>query len=93
MMMIGESMKLQKHLAYRYKNKEYYKHVIIVPQDTIDKLGWDTTKELEETVEGKSLRLSQPVQKDSRKLAQSNPNSKPVKSDRRGTRRIERFDL
>ena len=32
--------KLQKQLAYKYKDKKRYKHVIVIPDDAINRLGW-----------------------------------------------------
>lgn len=32
--------KLQKQLAYKYKEKKVYKHVIVVPDEAITELGW-----------------------------------------------------
>lgn len=40
-------VKLQKRFAYRYKEKDHYKHVIIVPEKEIVKLGWRQDAELE----------------------------------------------
>ena len=40
-------VKLQKHFAYTYKDKKHYKHVIIVPEEAIGKLGWQAGQELE----------------------------------------------
>jgi hypothetical protein len=39
--------KLQKQLAYKYKDKRHYKHVIIIPDDAINQLGWKGGQELE----------------------------------------------
>jgi hypothetical protein len=39
--------KLQKQLAYQYKEKKHYKHVIIVPDEAITELGWKGGQELE----------------------------------------------
>ncbi len=39
--------KLQKQLAYKYKQKNVYKHVIVVPDDSIAELGWKGGQELE----------------------------------------------
>jgi formylmethanofuran dehydrogenase subunit D len=39
--------KLQKQLAYEYKDKRHYKHVIIIPDDAINQLGWKGGQELE----------------------------------------------
>jgi len=42
--------KLQKQLAYKYKDKRHYKHVIIIPDDAINQLGWKGGQELELSV-------------------------------------------
>jgi bifunctional DNA-binding transcriptional regulator/antitoxin component of YhaV-PrlF toxin-antitoxin module len=42
--------KLQKQLAYKYKEKKHYKHVIVVPDDAITELGWKGGQKLELTV-------------------------------------------
>jgi hypothetical protein len=33
-------VKLQKRFAYKYKNKNHYKHIVTVPDVYISKLGW-----------------------------------------------------
>jgi hypothetical protein len=38
---------LQKHLAYKYKDKQHFKHVIVIPDDAITELGWQGGQELE----------------------------------------------
>ncbi len=38
--------KLQKQLAYRYKGKQQFKHVIVVPDDAINELCWKGGQEL-----------------------------------------------
>jgi len=47
--------KLQKQLAYKYKEKKHYKHVIIVPDEAITELGWKGGKELDLTVRNGKL--------------------------------------
>lgn len=39
--------KLQKQLAYKYKEKRRYKHVIVVPEEAVTELGWKGGQELE----------------------------------------------
>jgi len=46
--------KLQKHLAYKYKGKKHFKHVII-PDETITELCWQGGQELELTVKESQL--------------------------------------
>lgn len=43
--------KLQKQLAYEYKGKRHFKHVLVVPDDTINELGWKKGQDLEIRVE------------------------------------------
>jgi hypothetical protein len=40
-------MKLQKQVAYKYKDKTHYKYVIILPESTITELGWKEGQELD----------------------------------------------
>lgn len=39
-------MKLQRQVAYKYKDKIHYKYVIIVPQNLVNNLGWEAGQEL-----------------------------------------------
>lgn len=39
--------KLQKQLAYKYKDKQHFKHVIVIPEEAIDKLGWKAGQQLD----------------------------------------------
>ena len=32
--------RLQKRFAYKYKDKDHYKHILTVPDEYVDKLGW-----------------------------------------------------
>jgi antitoxin component of MazEF toxin-antitoxin module len=50
-------MKLQKQVAYKYKNKTHQKYVVVIPNDTIKKLGWEVGEELENSVDGSMLML------------------------------------
>lgn len=59
-------MKLQKHFAYKYKDKKHYKHVIVIPEEAINQLGWEAGKELDIKVN------------DGRLIVQVNKNSKEV---------------
>jgi bifunctional DNA-binding transcriptional regulator/antitoxin component of YhaV-PrlF toxin-antitoxin module len=54
-------LKLQKHFAYKYKDKQHYKHVLVLPEETINKLGWNSGVELEQATNGNALVLK-PVQ-------------------------------
>jgi len=50
-------MKLQKQIAYKYKGRVRYKYVIVISNETIEKLGWEAGEELENSVEEKKLIL------------------------------------
>jgi len=54
---IGANMKLQGQTAYKYKGKNHYKHVVIIPEDDVKKLKWKDGEELEDEVNGKNLTL------------------------------------
>lgn len=56
-------MKLQKHFAYVYKDKKRFKHVIIIPDEAIEKLGWQEGVELERKIAGDSLVIKPTNQK------------------------------
>lgn len=47
--------KLQKQLAYKYKDKQHYKHVIVIPEEAVNELGWKGGQDLE--VKVKNCRL------------------------------------
>jgi formylmethanofuran dehydrogenase subunit D len=47
--------KLQKQLAYKYKDKRQYKHVIIIPEEAVTELGWKGGQELELTLKNGQL--------------------------------------
>ena len=50
-------MKLQKQIAYKYKDKTHYKYVVLVPQDIINDLGWEAGQELVPKIDGEKLVL------------------------------------
>jgi len=50
-------MKLQRHFAYTYKGKRYYKNVLVIPDNTVNELGWNIGDEIEFTVESGTLLL------------------------------------
>ncbi len=50
-------VKLQKRFAYRYKNRDYYKHVVTIPDDVIETLGWKEGQDVEPTAESGKLIL------------------------------------
>lgn len=47
--------KLQKQLAYKYKDKQHFKHVIVIPDEAITELGWKGGQELELDVKNRRL--------------------------------------
>jgi hypothetical protein len=47
--------KLQKQLAYKYKGKKHFKHVLVIPEDTVNKLGWKVGQKMELTIENSHL--------------------------------------
>ena len=55
-------MKLQKHLAYKYKDKKHYKHVLNIPQSALRQLGWKPGERLEHAVENGRLVIRPIVQ-------------------------------
>lgn len=56
-------MKLQKQVAYHYKGKTRYKYVIVIPNETVKKLGWKGGEELENSVNNKKLTI-QPMKRE-----------------------------
>ncbi len=47
--------KLQKQLAYKYKEKRQFKHVIVIPEEAVSELGWKGGQELELNVKDGKL--------------------------------------
>ena len=47
--------KLQKHLACKYKGKQHFKHVIIIPEEAVNELQWKGGQELELTMKDGKL--------------------------------------
>jgi hypothetical protein len=47
--------KLQKQLAYRYKDKTHFKYVLVIPNEAINKLRWQTAQEIKLKVENNRL--------------------------------------
>lgn len=52
-------MKLQKQVAYRYKDKLHYKYVIIVPEDLVAELKWKDGQELKPSIDGNKLLIEE----------------------------------
>lgn len=67
-------MKLQKHFAYKYKEKDHYKNVIILPEETVSKLGWGPGVELQEHTDGDALVL-RPIDAPKQRSKQERGNS------------------
>jgi hypothetical protein len=52
--------KLQKQLAYKYKEKKHFKHVIVVPDEAINELGWKGGQQLELNIKNRQLIIEEP---------------------------------
>lgn len=50
-------MQLQKRLNRIIGDKEYSKWQVVIPPDTIEKLGWKEGQDLMEVIDGKKLTL------------------------------------
>ena len=50
--------RLQKQQAYKYKEKPHFKHVIVVPEEAVAKLGWKGGEDLELDVSDGQLVIS-----------------------------------
>ena len=50
-------MKLQKHKTHKVGDKQYYKYVIVIPEETVKSLGWKEGEELEAEESNKILRI------------------------------------
>jgi hypothetical protein len=50
-------VKLQKRFAYNYKGKDYYKHIITIPDEYVQALGWKPDIELEPSLDKDKLIL------------------------------------
>ena len=50
-------VKLQRHFAYKYKDKKHYKHVIVVPEEAISQLVWKAGQELNIEIQAKEGQL------------------------------------
>jgi hypothetical protein len=49
------NVKLQKQLAYNYKGKQHFKHVIVIPEEALNELGWKGGQELDLTTKNGQL--------------------------------------
>ena len=50
--------KLQKQKSYQYKDKEHFKHVIVIPEKVIDELGWQEGENLSFSFSNSGLTVS-----------------------------------
>jgi len=50
-------MKLQKQVAYKYKNKIHHKYVLVIPEDIVNELRWKEGQELKLEVDGSRLQI------------------------------------
>jgi hypothetical protein len=50
-------MKIQKQVAYKYKDKIHHKFVVIIPQEIISDLGWVEGQEVKPKINGVNLTL------------------------------------
>ena len=61
-------VRYQKQLAYKYKKKEHFKHVVLVSSKAAVELGWEPGQELKEEVMNQTLIISpKPPQRTIRK--------------------------
>ena len=58
------TVRLQKQLAYKYKDKKHFKHVLVIPENAVNKLGWKAGQTFELDVE-KSRLIIRPEKEDS----------------------------
>jgi bifunctional DNA-binding transcriptional regulator/antitoxin component of YhaV-PrlF toxin-antitoxin module len=57
-------VKLQKRFAYKYKDKNHYKHIITIPDEIVHQLGWKEGIEIEPKVQDNELVLTLRQQKE-----------------------------
>jgi AbrB family looped-hinge helix DNA binding protein len=50
-------MRLQKQVAYKYKDKTHHKYVIVIPKNIINELGWNEGQELTINVNDSILKI------------------------------------
>ena len=50
-------MKLQKRLSRKYKNKEYYKYILVIPEKDINNAGFKERDELFTEIKKGEIRL------------------------------------
>jgi bifunctional DNA-binding transcriptional regulator/antitoxin component of YhaV-PrlF toxin-antitoxin module len=54
-------MRLQKQVSRKIEDKEYPKYVVVIPPESVDKLGWNEGDELEAVIRGNSLTIRKSV--------------------------------
>ena len=54
-------MKLQKQVAYKYKDKTHYKYVLVIPQKMILELGWTDGQELKLSTKNSVLKIEKEI--------------------------------
>ena len=54
------TVKLQKRYAYTYNDEDHYKHVVTIPEEIVNELGWKHGQELQPRVEGDKLVFAEP---------------------------------
>ncbi len=50
-------VKVQRRFAYKYKNRDHYKHIVTIPDDVIQTLGWKEGQDVEPSTEDGKLIL------------------------------------
>ncbi len=50
-------MRLQKQLSVKRGAKVYYKYLLVIPNELVEKLGWAESQELASEVKGRVLTL------------------------------------
>jgi hypothetical protein len=53
-------VKLQKRFAYKYNDEDHFKHILTIPEELINELGWKHGQELEPYVKDGKLVFEQP---------------------------------
>ena len=51
-------VRFQKQLAYKYKEKKHFKHVLLVSSKAVKQLGWKPGEDLKEEVAEQKLIIS-----------------------------------
>ena len=50
-------MRLQKQLSQKRGSKVYYKYLLVIPNEVVEKLGWSDSQELAFEIKGRMLTL------------------------------------